>query len=150
MGTRYNRALLTQATPNITSNICSNYLTILAGLVQKAKRLFKTCMLKLGKKSFWLNYFCAVAVNLSCFTWLSGLFTVKYPTQMMTSCSTSSEECWEQYQSSELIICRNARDRPSAPRTDWRITQVSAFCSQLNIIYMFILVITNNSMLLKM
>lgn len=145
MGTRYNRALLTQATPNITRNICCNYLTILAGLVQKAKRPF--CLLK---KLFWLNYFCAVAVNLSYFTWLSGLFTVKYPTQMMTSCSTSSEECWEQYQSSELIICRNARDRPSAPRTDWRITQVSAFCSQLNIIYMFVLVITNNSMLLKM
>lgn len=137
IATRYNRALLTQTTPNITWNICCNYLTILVGLVQRAKQFIdsrlKNVYVKLTKR-FLFKYFCAVVAVLSWFTWLSGLFTVKYPTQMMTSCSTSSEECWEQYQRSELIICRNARDRPSAPRTDWRITQVSVFCSKFNMI----------------
>lgn len=55
-----------------------------------------------------------------CLTWLSGLFTVKNPTQTMTSCSNPSQVCWEQYPSRELIMCLKARDSPSAPTIDWK------------------------------
>lgn len=37
----------------------------------------------------------------------------------MTSCSSASQVCWEQCHNKELIMCRNARDSPSAPTIDW-------------------------------
>lgn len=53
-------------------------------------------------------------------TWLSGWLTVKYPTQTMTSWSRLSQETWLQWPRSELAMCRNASDRPSAPTMDWQ------------------------------